>query len=214
MASLNLQRSLIPKPPSSLGWQRSSHFFQWIFLWSAHWLHQNFLIIISLSWQRPIGNRKHLIANVGMTCTTALRKTSLPAWDSNFSFYPWIFPHTHSLIKFKLAFWFLPTIAGKPRYFWYSFNSRTPNNTLIVYLVVVKTDLLKKKVVLSLFICCPEAFSYTSRIFLIQFISPNDKIADYHQKKIIVKSWVRSYKVKTLEFYFHELLFWRDLSLL
>ena len=132
----------------------------------------------------------------------------LPNWNSIFSFHPWIFPHTRYLIKFKLAFFFfffLPTTIGKPRYFSYSFISGTPNSTLIVSLVAGETDLLNKSVVFSLLICCLEALSYTSRIFLIQFISPNWARQNNRlslAKKIVVKSWAHSYKKKILEFNF------------
>ena len=60
--SLNIAMSLNPIPPSNFDLVSSSHFKQWIFLLSPLCPHQNFLIIISISWQRPKGILKHLIA--------------------------------------------------------------------------------------------------------------------------------------------------------
>lgn len=147
---MNLQRSLNPKPVLSFGWHKVNNFFQWL-----------------------TGKRKQLIAKVGIACTTALRRISLPTCDSSFSFQPWIFPHTRSFMKIRLAFLFLPTTVGKSRYLSYSFISRMPNKTLMVSLVAEETEMLKKSVILFLFICCLEAFSYSSRIFWMHCISPN-----------------------------------------
>lgn len=41
-----------------------------------------------------------------------------------------------------------------------------------------------------------------------------NKTVDYHQQKIVMKSWVHSYKEKILKFYFQKLLFLWDLSVL
>jgi len=126
MASLNLHRSLKPIPPFNFDLHKISHFFQCILRLSPRYPHQNFRIIISISLQRPTGKRKQFMAKVGIAYATALMRTSFPACDSNFSFHPWIFPHTLSFIKFKLALLFCPTIAGRPKYFSYSFILGTP----------------------------------------------------------------------------------------
>ena len=60
--SLNIARSLNPMPPSNFDFVSSSHLNQWIFLFSPLYPHQNFLIMLSISWQRPKGNLKHPIA--------------------------------------------------------------------------------------------------------------------------------------------------------
>ena len=124
-----------------------------------------------MSLQRPTGKRKQLIAKVGIACTTALRRTSLLACDNNFSFHPWIFPHTLSLMKFRLVLLFLPTTVGRPKYFSYSLISGTPRKIFMSFFVVMFTTLLKKRVVVSLLIHCSEAFSYRSKIPWMALIS-------------------------------------------
>ena len=59
--SLNIAMSLNPIPPSNFDLVSSSHFNQWIFLFSPLCPHQNFLIMVSISWQRPKGILKHPI---------------------------------------------------------------------------------------------------------------------------------------------------------
>ena len=124
-----------------------------------------------MSLQRPTGKRKQLIAKVGIACTMALRRTSFPACDNIFSFHPWIFPHTLSLMKFRLALLFLPTTAGRPKYFSYYLISGTPRKFFMSFFTAMDTVLLKKRVVSSLLIRCPEAFSYNSRISCMAWIS-------------------------------------------
>ena len=184
IASLNLQRSLNPMPPSTLGLHKVSYFFQCIFLWSPLSPHQNSRITTSMSLQRPTGKRKQFIANVGIACTTTLRRTSLLACDNNFSFHPWIFLHTLSLMKFRLALMFLTTTTGRPKYFSYSLISRTPRKFFMSFFVVTGTTLLKKRVV------CWYVARKLSHIglkflgWLLYHLSGHDKIADYHQQKI------------------------------
>ena len=60
-ASLNFSISLKPKPPKSLPWHRRSHFTQCTFLLSPLYPHQNFRIIISISFIKPLGSLKQLI---------------------------------------------------------------------------------------------------------------------------------------------------------
>ena len=60
--SLNIATSLNPMPPSNFDLVSSSHFNQWIFLFSPLCPHQNFLIMVSISWQRPKGILKQPIA--------------------------------------------------------------------------------------------------------------------------------------------------------
>ena len=88
IASLNFCNSRKPIPPSDLGLHILLHLTQWIRLLVPRWPHQNFLIIASISWQSVIGSLKQLIEYVGMACTTAFKRTSLPAWDRIFSFHP------------------------------------------------------------------------------------------------------------------------------
>ena len=108
IASLNLHRSLNHNPPSAFGIQRTSHFFQWIFLLSPIYPRQNFQIRISISWQRSTGKRKQLIAKMGMAWTIAFKKTFFPACDGNFSLQPCNLPQTLFFFLFRLAFFFLP----------------------------------------------------------------------------------------------------------
>ena len=124
-----------------------------------------------MSLHRPTDKQKQLIAKVGIACTTILRRTSLLAYDNIFSFHPWIFPHTLSLMKFRLAFLFLPTTARRPKYFSYSLISKTPRKFFMSFFTAMDTVLLKKRVVFSLLIRCPEAFSYNSRISCMAWIS-------------------------------------------
>ena len=125
-----------------------------------------------MSLHNPIGSRKQLMAMVGMTWTINLRRISLHAWDSNFSFHPWIFSQTLSLMKFKLTLFFSPTTTGNPRHFSYSLISGTPINSCMEIFVAANTFLLKKRVSLDLLICCPEDLSYLFKILWMLWISP------------------------------------------
>ena len=98
IASLNLHKSLKPNPTFNFGWQKTSHFFQWIFLLSPLWSHQIFWKSISISWNRPIGSLKQLIAKVGITWTMIFNKTSFSTCERSFSFHPCNFPQTLSFI--------------------------------------------------------------------------------------------------------------------
>jgi len=98
-----------------------SHLIQWILRSPCLLPHQNLLIILSICSHKPIGSREQLITYVGIAWTTNLIKTSLPAFDRNFSFQPFSFFHTLSWTKLKTCFLDLPTKAGSPRYFeWHS----------------------------------------------------------------------------------------------
>ena len=103
------------------------------------------------------------MAKVGMAWTTDLRRISLPTYDNNFSFQPYFFPHTQSLMKFKLALLFFPTTTRNPKYFAYSLTSGTPRTSWIECFVAVETFVPKNRVVLDLSTCYPEALSYLSR---------------------------------------------------
>lgn len=89
----------------------------------------------------------------GNSLNNDFKSTSLPACDSGFSFQPCILFHTGSLIQFKIARFFLPTTAKRPRYFSFSLISRTPRNSLIASLEAVETNFLKKRFVFCRFIC-------------------------------------------------------------
>ena len=45
----------------------------------------------SMSLHKLRGNLKQFIVKVGIACKIDLISTSLPAWESIFSFQPWIF---------------------------------------------------------------------------------------------------------------------------
>ena len=66
IASLNLTKSLNPIPPSTFDLHKIFQLFQWIFRWPPRSPHQNFLICISISFHKPTGNLKQVIANVGI----------------------------------------------------------------------------------------------------------------------------------------------------
>ena len=87
IASLNLTNSLKPNPPSFLGLQSVSQFFQWIFLRSLLSPHQNFHISISISLHRSTESLKHPIAKVSIAWTTTFNNTSFPTWYRSFSFH-------------------------------------------------------------------------------------------------------------------------------
>ena len=108
IASLNFASSLNPNPPSFFGLQSVSQFFQLIFLRSPLYLHQNFLISISISLQRPTSSLKHPIAKVGMTWTTAFNNTSFPTWDKNFSFHLAVSTTLYLLYNSNWLFYFFP----------------------------------------------------------------------------------------------------------
>ena len=154
-----------------LVWHRVSYLTQWTFLRSLFCPHQNLLIKLSIFMQRLTGILKQLIVYVGIAWTTVLINISLPAWNSSFSLHPWIFLQILTLILLKLAFLFLPTNYGSPKYFLYYFISWTPKATFIRSLISSKVDLLKKMVVLLLLICYPKQFPYVSRMSKIFFHS-------------------------------------------
>ena len=159
MASLNFWRSLNPKPPKSFGWHKELHLDQCLFLWFPRCPHQNFLIKDSISSHRVMGILKQPIAKVGIACMTALRRISRLAWDSSYSFHPWSFAKTCSLMNNKLAFLYLPTREGRPRYFSWCLDSWTPKNSLIRLSIKGGVYLLKNRPVLFWLSCWPEAFS-------------------------------------------------------
>ena len=120
-----------------------------------------------------------------MARTTAFSRTFLPTWDNKFSFHPCNLLHTPFLMQLRLAFLFLPTTAGNPRYFSYSLIFKTPRKFRISSFVSSATTLLKKRVVLSRLICCPRLVHTPPRCLELL---PNlpillDKIASYHLQK-------------------------------
>ena len=64
-----------------------------------------------------MGSLKQDMVYVGRAWTIALNKISLPTCESNYSSHPWSFFQAHCLMLSKLAFLFLPTIEGKPRFY-------------------------------------------------------------------------------------------------
>ena len=159
IASLNFWRSLNPMPPMIFGRQRVLHLDQWIFRWFPRWPHQNLRTSCSMSLHNVVGSLKQLMANVGITWITAFSSTSRPAWERSCSFQPCNLLHTRSLINLRLALLFLPTSVGRPRYFSYCLTSWAPRILVIWSMVSDRVDLLKKREVLDLFNCCPEALS-------------------------------------------------------
>ena len=108
IASLNFASSLNPNPPSFFGLQSVSQFFLWIFLCSPLCPHQNFLISISISLQRPTSSLKLPIAKVGMTWTTPFNNTSFLAWDNNSSFHLAVCTPLYLLYNSNWLFYFFP----------------------------------------------------------------------------------------------------------
>ena len=70
-------------------------------------------------------------------------------------------------MKLRLAILFLPSTAGRPRYFSYSCTSLTPNSLIISIFLSSGVALLKNTVVFSLFSFWPKACSYNTKILLI-----------------------------------------------
>ena len=64
----------------------------------------------------------------------------------------------------KLSFLFLPIKNGSPKYFSYCWTTGTPSACFIDSCISGVVDLLKKRVVLSRFICCSNALSYVPNI--------------------------------------------------
>ena len=108
IASLNFASSLNPNPSFFFGLQSVSQFFQWIFLRSSLYLHQNFLISISISLQRSTGSLKHPIAKVDMTWTTTFNNTSFSTWDKNFSFHLAVCTRLYLLYNSNWLFYSFP----------------------------------------------------------------------------------------------------------
>lgn len=112
-----------------------------------------------MSLHKVKGSLKQLMENVGIAYTTAFSNTSRPAWERSSSFQLCNLAHIFSLMNLRLAFLFLPTRVGRPRYFLYCLTSYTSRRLVICPMVSVEVDLLKKRMVLDLFSCWPEAFS-------------------------------------------------------
>ena len=101
---------------------------------------------------------------MGIACTTALIRISLPTCESNFASHPCNFLQTFSFMKLKLAFFLLPAKDDNPRYFSYCLISSTPKACLMCSLVSFEVSLLKKMMVLFRLICWSEQLPYTSSI--------------------------------------------------
>ena len=136
-----------------------------IFLSSLHWLHQKFLIKLIISTHRELGILKQLLVYIGIACATTFIKISLPAFDSNFSFQPASFLDNFSLISLKVFFLFLPTNDGNLRYFSCCLITYALNLDLISSWTSLVVLLLKNREVFVLLSYCPEACSYTCKIF-------------------------------------------------
>jgi len=54
---------------------------------------------------------------VAIAWTTALIRTSFPAWEKIFSFHPLIRLHIRSLMPFNVRVFDFPTTIGRPKYF-------------------------------------------------------------------------------------------------
>ena len=91
-------------------------------------------------------------------------KTSFLACESNFPSHPCSFFHTLCFVLSKLSFFFGPIKDGNRKHFSYYWTIRNPKACFIDSCIAKEVDLLKKRVVLSRLICCPEALSYVSKI--------------------------------------------------
>ncbi|KAK8311071.1 hypothetical protein V6Z12_D02G226200 [Gossypium hirsutum] len=116
-ATLNLARSLNPIPPSSFRLLKNDQVHQWMPFLSATFCHQNLARIPSIFLQKVLGNKKHIIAYVGIAWRMDLMRTSLPPIDNSLVFQEDIRLRILSLRLAKAYFLFRPTIQGKPKYF-------------------------------------------------------------------------------------------------
>ena len=99
----------------------------------------------------------------GQCLGIALIKISLLAWDNNLPSHPCSFFHTFYFMLSKISFFFWPMKDGRSKYFSYSWTTGTLRAALIVFCKAWEVDLLKKIVVFSLFIYCPDTFSYVAK---------------------------------------------------
>ena len=105
-----------------------------------------------------------LMEYVGIACSTLLIKISLPAFEINFSLHPitlLVIFSCKALNVFTLDF---PLAIGNPRYFSQSSIILSPIIFRMFCFTSVLVFLLKNKNVFCLFIACPEAASYCSRM--------------------------------------------------
>ena len=99
-----------------------------------------------------------------MACAIVLIKVSHPAFEINFSFHPitlFVFFSYKSLNVFTLDF---PLAIGNPRYFSQSSIILAPIIFYMFCFTSIFVFLLKNKDVFCLFIACPKAASYCSRM--------------------------------------------------
>ncbi|CAK9160578.1 unnamed protein product [Ilex paraguariensis] len=130
-AKLKAVRFLNSNPPLFFGRQNLSHDIEWIFLPSLLLPHRKFATMLFNSEHNEIGSLNKDRTYEDKTCTTALMKVSILAFDDNFCFQPWNLLHTFCFIDMKITVLDLPAIQRSPMYFSWQLTTEIYNTSFM-----------------------------------------------------------------------------------
>ena len=160
IAWLNSWMSLTPISPLSFGVHNMFQFIQWIFFSLRVCPHQYLATVELIPSHTFLGILKMLIVYVGITWTTILIKTSLPAFEIVFSFHPITLFVILSSSSLKVLTFDFPPTMGSPRYFSQLCMTCAPIKFWISSLSLQLLFGLKNNVVFCLLMAYPHASSY------------------------------------------------------